>query len=281
MNASRTIRVSASTASLLAALLVASSVSAQEQGGPREPGDRFVLTASATTTAALEQIAREDPEALARMGRERYDREIRDYRCTFIKQERIRGKLRPAEVIDVRYDEEPRSVFMVWQQNADQARRALYRDLPAFRNRHGKAIAKVEPNGAIARLFVSEAEIEIHGDAARKSSRRAIDDFGFRNTLQLLEDYNDISREAGVLDYRYAGQGEIDGRPTFVFHRFLPYREGGPYPDAKLIMHLDQEWLLPVAVYSYADRAGNVLLGSYVFKDVRLNPGLTESDFRF
>jgi hypothetical protein len=62
----------------------------------------------------------------------------------------------------------------------------------------------------------------------------------------------------------------------------LPY-DGpeGTYPDARMVLHLDQEWLLPTAVYSYADHEGKDLLGSYVFTKVRLNPGLTDDAFKF
>ena len=58
-----------------------------------------------------------------------------------------------------------------------------------------------------------------------------------------------IAAEQGVLNIRYAGTGVIDGRPTFVIVRDLPYSgPRGPYPDARMVLHLDQEWLLPVAV---------------------------------
>ena len=48
-----------------------------------------------------------------------------------------------------------------------------------------------------------------------------------------------------------------------------------------MVLHLDQEWLLPTAVYCYADHEGKELLGSYVFTNVRLNTGLGDADFKF
>jgi hypothetical protein len=233
-------------------------------------------------TEDLRELARKDPAALARLARERCERELRDYTCLFLKRERVNGKLGDLEEIEVRDRNDPLSVYMIWKRNASQARRVLFQDTAQFLNDRGEKLARVEPAGALIRLIVSDILMPIHGERARQTSRRSIDEFGFKSTLALLERYNGLGAERGVLDYRYQGEGEIDGRPTFVFVRHLPYDgPNGPYPDAKMVMHLDQEWLLPTAVYSYADHEGKVLLGSYVHKHVRLNPGLGPETFRF
>ena len=232
--------------------------------------------------AAMDQLARRDPWALARRGRQRYEHEIRDYTCVFLKQERIGGKLRQVEEIEVRYREEPKTVYMIWKRNASQAKRVLFEDAPEFVNEQGQKLAHVEPAGALIRLIVSDILMPIHGKRARESSRRFIDEFGFCATLGLLDRYNQLAVDRGVLDVRYAGEGEVDGRPTYKIVRYLPY-EGpdGTWPDAKMVMHLDQEWLLPTAVYSYANREGTELLGSYVHTQVKLNPNLDDSAFEF
>ena len=231
---------------------------------------------------ALEGLAKSDPWALARLGRQRYEREIHDYTCVFLKQERIGNKLRDVEEIEVRFHDEPKTVYMIWRQNADQAKRALFKDTPEFVNDKGEKVARVEPAGALIRLVVSDILMPIHGKRARQSSRRFIDEFGFRSTFILLDRYNQLGMDLGVLDLRYEGEGNVDGRPTYQIVRYLPYDgPDGIWPDAKLVMHIDQEWLLPTAVYSYADHAGTVLLGSYVHTQVKLNPGLTADAFEF
>lgn len=232
--------------------------------------------------AALVALAQADPLAVIRRGIEQCDRELRDYRCTFIKQERVQGKLRDEEQIDVRYRREPKSVFMVWERNADQAKRALYIDAAAFRDADGQPLAKVEPAGAIARLFVSEVLIPVRGERARATSRRTIDEFGFRETYAILERYNTLAQARGKLEFRFEGVSEIDSRPTLVFVRYLPYDgKSSEFPDAKMVMHIDQQWLVPTAIYSYADRAGTQLLGRYLFTNVQINPGLSDKDFQF
>jgi hypothetical protein len=234
-------------------------------------------------TPDLAALAERDPLALVRLGRERYEQTVREYRCVLVKQERLGNKLSDVQEVELRFREEPRAVYMLWQSNADGARRALY--LPGERgytNDKGEALARVEPNGAIARLFVKDVYLPVHGPDARKASRRAIDEAGFHATFDLLEAYDAVAAERGVLDIRYAGTGVVGGRPTYVLVRDLPYSgPDGPYPDARLVLHLDQQWLLPTAVYSYADHQETELLGSYEFTQVELNPGFGPDAFHF
>jgi hypothetical protein len=232
--------------------------------------------------ASLIEFARRDPRGLLRLARERCQRETGDFSCLFVKQERINGTLKPVEEIDARYRAEPLSVFMTWRCGADQAKRALFIDSEEYVDGQGQRLARVEPAGALLRLVVSDVLVPIHDARARAASRRAIDEFGFRSTFELLERVNDLAAARHELDFQYAGEGAVDGRATVILVRHLPYTgAGGPYPDAKLVLHLDQEWLLPTAVYSYTDPEGHELLGSYVFTQVQLNPGLGEDDFRF
>ncbi len=254
---------------------------------PTTPHAAVLLTAAtveATPVRApdLVKTAQRDPMSLVRLGRERYREQVRDYRCVLIKQERLGKKLSDVQEIELRFREAPWSVYMLWKKNADQAKRALYMDTPEFVDEDGRKLSRVEPAGAIARLFVKDIFIPVRGERARKASRRTIDEAGFRATFELLESFNAVAAQRGVLDLRYVGTGTIDGRPTYVIVRDLPY-EGpdGPYPDARMILHLDQEWLLPVAVYSYADHAEQELLGSYLFTQIELNPGLSDDAFKF
>jgi hypothetical protein len=231
--------------------------------------------------AALVGMLQRDPGFMTDLAIRRYEEKVTDYTCVLRKQERIAGKLSEKQSISVKFRGEPLSVYMNWIENEDECRRALYVK-GRWTNRKGEELAKVEPAGALIRLIVSETKIPIHGARSKKASRRTIDEFGFLHTLQLLNNINDAAAAEGKLDYKYVGEGMIDGRPTFKLLRYLPYDgRDARYPDAMLIMHIDQEWLVPTALYSYADREGRTLLGSYEFVSVRFNVGLSEADFRF
>ena len=238
--------------------------------------------ADAAADNEILRLARSDPAALFALAQERCERNVRDYACVLHKQERLGGVLTKVQELEVRFRQQPLSVYMIWRANAEKARRALFIDAPQFVNADGAKFARIEPAGFLARAFVSQVERPIHGDEARNSSRRTIDEFGFRFCLTSFNRVTDMARRNDEVSLRYQGEGRVDGRPTLVFVRELPYSgPGGLYPDARMIIQLDREWLVPTALHSYADAACKELLGSYVFSQVRLNPGLTDRDFDF
>lgn len=231
-------------------------------------------------TASMHTLARQDPYAFLDLCITRSEDDIRDYRCVFTKREQVNGKLRPLMVNKVLYRDQPFSVYMIPQGSDRPVRRALYIE-GAMRNRHGVELMRVEPNGW-RRVFASEASIPIDDKRILAKNRSSIDQFGFKKMLKRFQAVNARALAAGDLDLRYAGSGEIDQRPTIKLIRQLPYTGAGSlYPDAKVIMHIDEHWLIPVSIQCYADQQGRTLLGSYQFTDVEINPGLTDAAFKF
>jgi len=226
-----------------------------------------------------ERLAATDPLGLLEKGLQRCQRSIRDYTVTFTKQERIGGKLRPEQQIDVRFKDEPFSVFMYWVRNPDKARRVIYVQGQRV-DEQGRELALAEPEGAIARLLVPSIALPIKGSEAQATSRRTIDQFGFENALELIIKYCRLAEAEGGFELRYVGDGTVGDRQTYVLERVLPYAgENGTYPDRRAIVHLDKQWLIPLSTHCYADDGKSELLASYVFTDVCLNVGLTDQDF--
>ena len=269
---------------LICAALGVQCHDASRNGGPSSLAisvtERLPTAAVVTSVSSeLAQLAASDPLAMLYRCRENYDRNIRDYSCTFVKQELVRGKITPEQRTEVKFRESPFSVNMEWVRNPGDAAQVTYIE-GRWKDEDGQDQAWCEPAGAIARLFVSKILQPIHGNRAEKASRRTIDQFGFRNTLGLIIQYCEKAADEGVLDLRYVGVGMVRDRPTFVFERRLPYTgQERPYPDRLLVYHIDQEWLLPTACSSYADDAGDELLGRYVLTDVKFNVGFTDADF--
>jgi hypothetical protein len=250
--------------------------------GPVMPGPSVALAAPTVgdlrIDESIEARAARDPLAFLQTAIDRYDRSVRDYTCTFTKQEFVGGELSAEQVINAKFRQRPLSVLFAWEQNADKCDRVLYVEDAWVEN--GEQMAVVEP-GAIARLFVSYVMRPIHGPDALKSSRRTIDQFGLRNSLVLAVKYCRLAEEQKVpARLVYTGNGEVNGRETLVFERQLPYTgEDGPWPDRILLLHLDKELLLPTLCLCYADDAKSELLGKYMMTDIELNPSLPDSVF--
>jgi len=227
----------------------------------------------------LEQAARTDPLALLHHCQERCRAQYRDYTCTFTKQERLGEAVTAEQETVVQFRQEPYSVRMRWVRNPSDAADVVY-VAGRWKDSQGHDQAWCEPAGPIARIFVKKVLQPINGPRAARNSRRTIDQFGFDSTLDLIIKYCEKARDAGALDLRYVGQGSVDGRATLVFERRLPYTGAEqPYPDRLLVFHIDREWLVPTACFSYSDDRGEELLGKYILTGVEFNVGLDDDDF--
>lgn len=268
---------------LIAAALCLQCHQLATRGGPQADVVRIerVYAAGLFTevTGDHERLAKSDPLTFLHSCRQHYQRNYRDYTCTFVKQERIGSRITPEQVTHVKFREEPFSVNMLWVRNPDQAEQVVY-VAGRWPDGNGQDQAWCRPAGVIARLFISKILQPIHGKRADNASRRTIDQFGFANTLDLIIQYSERAKAEGTLDLRYVSRGSINDRPTYVFERWLPYTgQEEPYPDRLLVFHIDSEWLVPSACFSYADDAGQDLLGKYVLTNPTFNVGFTDEDF--
>jgi hypothetical protein len=227
----------------------------------------------------LDALARRDPLALLELASARCSLEIGDYQCIMLKQEKLAGRLTPVQRIRMRYRATPHSVYLEWLENAGQAKRACYvtgRDM----GQDGCELARIEPAGCIVQLFTREVTIPVNGQQARASSLQTMDKAGYAGTFRSLADVHHAAQRRGDLDVRYRGTGVVDGRPTYVLERHLPYPDrASEYPNGCLVLHLDQQWLLPVGIYTYADAEQRELIGSYTMVDVHVNVGFESADF--
>jgi len=237
--------------------------------GPESAGD---------AQDALARQAADDPLAFLKICRERYLETVQDYRCIFKKQERLDDGLSAEQVILIRFQEQPFGVDMRWIENTARASRVTYQEDRWVEN--GRQMAYVQPSGFLGLLAPHGVKRYIHGPAMMAESRRPVDNFGFKNTLDLI--IGDCERFQDEPDYElwYAGLSTFAERPCYVIERRLPYEgEDGPYPNRRLTVYIDREWLVPLGTLAYADDAGADLLGSYVLTDVEFNVGLTDADF--
>ena len=248
-----------------------------------DPIPQILDTAAAASIPAAHaspilRLYQEDPLAYLKQARDDYDRRIRDYVCDFSKRELLGDRLGNEQVAQAKFREGPFSVYMHITQNPARARRLLYVKDAIVKD--GRQQMVIQPEGPIARLLVNSVERPIDGRDARRAARKTIADFGFARSLDLLIKFAEIAKDKGRLDIRYIGEGEIDDRPTYIIERISPIDDTSyPWPDARVVVHMDQEWHLPVACYSYGDLEAKHLLGSYVYTNVRLNVGLQARDF--
>ncbi len=248
-------------------------------------GVPFALADDKRIETPFEDLIRNNPLAALIHARDRLVRESRDYTCNFVKQERIGAGLSAEQEIEVKFRPEPYSVMMHWIRNEGMAKRVVYvkgRWIDEDATNPELREQAVCMPGKGLHLLVKSIKQPINGTIAKKSSRRAIDEFGFRRALDLLVQYCEIAQERGELKLEFRGETRFDGRPVWLVRRHLPYTgEGGLYPDQIAEIYVDQEFHVPVAVYCYSDSEArpDKLLGKYEYRSIRFNVGLSERDF--
>lgn len=244
-----------------------------------------VLAAERTEVDPFERLIRNDPLEALKAARARHERDVRDYQCVMVKQELLSSGMSEEQEIDVKFRAEPYSVMMHWLRNPGLAERVIYvkgRWIDEDADNVEEREQAVAQPGKIAQLFVKSVKQPIRGRMAKKSSRRFLDEFGFKRAMDLLIRYCEIARDRGELKLEFLGESHFDGRPVWVVRRTLPYQgENGLYPDRVAEILIDKELRVPVAVYCYShtDRRPENLLGKYEYRNIRLHTGLSDRDF--
>jgi hypothetical protein len=222
--------------------------------------------------ATLERLVRTDPIAFMRACIRRYDRDVKGYRCTFVKQERIGGKLQRTEVIDVSFRENPFSVLFVWREGARLASKVLY-----VKGQYGDQLV-VRPAGWRGRI-VSTVLREPEGAEARESSRYPMTQFGLKEgMLRALAAWGAAQKE-GSLKYEYRGKrkiAEAGDRECYILHR-SGYRVPEEDGITEATLYYDVETWLQVG--STVKGAEGQLIGDYWFRDIVLNPTFPPDTF--
>jgi len=215
----------------------------------------------------IEDLAHTDHIALLKWSMETYQKRVHDYTGTFLKQERIKGKLKKTEQIAIMFKEKPFSVFMKWEKNAGSGDKMLY--VEGSNNNQ----MLVHPTGLFS--WIKSVKREPRGKDAKKATLRTCDQFGFYRSMKSLVELYETAQKSGDLKTNYIGDTKVDGRPCIAIERMLP--NNNKYPYQRTVVEIDIEYLLPVKVSMYDWQ--NQLIGSYVFLNLRFNTGMTNARF--
>jgi hypothetical protein len=261
-------------APLLTCLMLNAAPSGQAGAGPvpDEPPPALAAEGELPDAGAMEKLARKDPIGFLENCVRKFEREVKGYTATFLKQERINGKLYPKEVIELHVREKPWSVHMRWTEGARKAGSVLYisSDNPA------KML--VHPAGLAGRL-APVVERDVASEEAKESGRYTVDKSGIKNaTLRTLASLK-AAQKKGTLQVEFLGEQKVQeagNRLCYRFHRTYTEPEYDGVMD--LTYFIDKETWLQVG--SIVKGKDNKLLGEYFFRDIRLNPKFEAKQFQ-
>ncbi len=219
---------------------------------------------------AIEQLIRNDPTAFLQMCLDRYDSEVHGYTCILQKKERVKGTLRPMEIVEAHFREHPFSVFMEWKKGAEKARRVLYVE----GENNDQMLAR--PAGLIGFLVVSRA---VDAPDVKASGRYLITQFGIKlGTVRTLAAMLK-AKARDALHVKYEGVfrvPELGDRPCYKLVR-TPYTPVEDEGVNELTIYVDTEtWLHTGSILK--DSTGK-LIAEYFFRNIHLNPTFTSNQF--
>lgn len=192
---------------------------------------------------------------------------VDSYTAIFHKQERIKGHLAEEETIFIKF-KRPFKVYMKWVKEPYKGRECLYIE-GANKNR-----IKAHEGGI---LGLVKLNLNPLSSRAMKGNRHPITEAGLENLIKLIG--NEFRRGIAAGEIRFKDHGEeiIFGRKTRKIETIFSKEKD--YYCYRAVISLDVELKVPIKsmIYDLEER----LIESYGYEQLRLNPGLTDADFKF
>ncbi len=202
------------------------------------------------------------------LGMEAAYARVADYTARFARQERVGGILRPREEAFLKF-QRPGRLYLRWVAGPPRGREILF-----VKGRDDDRALVHEP-GVLSGFFT----LVMAPDSPRvlRQSRHPITDVGLGRLIELLVSNTRRALQQGELTLLDRGVTEESGRRARRLEGLLPRDPGKGYYCYRVLVSVDLEWGLPVAVtiFDWDDR----MVADYAYRDLRPNPGLQDIDF--
>ena len=208
------------------------------------------------------------------------DETVVDYTGTIVSQVSVRGKLRPEQKMNCKIRHERAagddhcgfSVYLRFLK-PDAGQEVIWVD--GWND--DKLAAQATVFGTVIRL-----NLKPNSMLAMKNSRHPIMDIGFRNLLAKMLEKGNRDREHGECEVTIKRNIEIEGRKCVMLEVRHPVkRDHFEFHIARV--YLDEELEIPIGYEGYVwpklEGGEPRLLEKYFYTNLKLNVGLTDSDF--
>lgn len=276
---SRTTAVWALTAAVCVAGGLAAAAAPPARGADKRTSrdtalaDRYVPTpnpAHAAPNAGLDSALQLIYQCRSQFAR------AQDYTARFLKRERLDGELSEINHIELKVRQRPFSVYMRWVQ-PNEGREVLY----VAGQRAGKLLAH---DTGVTRFLTGTMELDPTGSLAMRTSRHPITEAGIGNLIERIVVGWQEDRQRGNTDAKILHGAQVQDR------KCLCVQTRHPAYDARLQAHrlrlfIDEQLMVPIRIelYDWPRRGGSPegeLIEEYTYLNLRLNPRLTDLDFR-
>jgi hypothetical protein len=200
---------------------------------------------------------------------------VKDYTCTLISRESIRGELKEENVVQMKFRPQPFSVYMRWLAPSH----VRGQEVAYIHGRNGNKM-RVQSKGLLKIAgFVS---IDVNDPRVSEHSRHNIYEAGMGHLIETTIAHWTAEQKIGGTECRIA-EYDYNNRRCYRIENIRPQQRPGIYAYRSIIF-LDKDSKLPIRNESYDwPRPGGpstgALLETYSFVDLQFNVGLTDRDF--
>jgi hypothetical protein len=232
-------------------------------------------TVRGQSTPADTPTSMDQAVALLAEARQQF-KNVRDYECRLIKQERVNGRLLPESVLTMNVRNKPFSVYLRCESpRVDKGLEVCYVE---GRN-HG--MMRVHPPHL--RGILGFRSLDPHDSRAFEKNRHCITEAGLGNLLENTARYWDMERRLKKTLVHIAAD-QLDGRACTRIETIHPDGTAGSFYGYRCVLWLDKVTHLPVGAETYdwprpGGLDGGDLLESYRYFDLHCNVGLDDDVF--
>jgi hypothetical protein len=198
---------------------------------------------------------------------------VSDYTCTFLKRERISGKLIPAHIMAMKVRTKPQSIYLRFQQPA-RGREAIY-----IAGRHGGKV--LAHDVGFNKLLAGTLALEPTSSRAMAECRHPITEAGIGPLLETISRRwaLELNPNESVVNFENMLVGE---QHCLMIETTHP-RQHASFLFYRVRLYIDKELGLPIRfeAYDWPKRKGAdpELAEEYTYSDLKLNVGLSDVDF--
>lgn len=199
---------------------------------------------------------------------------VKDYTCTLVTQERIKGKLEEESFVEFKMKTEPFSVAMRWlAPKRSQGQEVVYVA--------GKNNNKMRVKSNILKGVIGFVSIDVNDPRVTQASRHTITEAGIGNVIDQSIRSWDAERKYGktAVDIREYKYNDRD-----CYRVEITRSEKMPGYHHRTVMFMEKQSKLPIRVENYdhptpGGPTGGELSEMFSYVNLRFNVGLKDADF--
>jgi outer membrane lipoprotein-sorting protein len=190
---------------------------------------------------------------------------VADYTCRLDKKVKKDGILYEDLSISVKY-KKPKHYYFRWDRGSEKGREVIF----VAGKYNDKLVA--HPGGFLQFMTF---HLDPEGRLAMQRNRHSLQHSGMEKIINLIESNFKRAREKGLDAIQFIGDDRIAERDVWILEGRFPENQG--FYAHRVIVSIDKTMTLPVkiSIFDWSD----ALVEEYVFRDLKVNVGITENDF--